>query len=239
MAIENWPLIVLWPPPLRGDFPLPCLIARWHIPIPRLVHSQVATWVFLPLVSPTWLCWSCWRILHQLLESKKIVSQTTNQGKLLINNIQQPRNNWADNETEHTLNLQYGTPTNSKKWFIIIHMRKLQVVHTYRKLQEIDLWKTTYNLPLAKILSLFPYMNLDLFFRFAQPSFMSLTGWFVAPFLVAVSCVIPGLKAFNSTRRVPRSNQRFKDYTAVLRAVLLKLAQAVLEARISGGSREK
>ena len=51
--------------------------------------------------------------------------------------------------------------------------------------------------------------------------------------------MIPGLKAFNSTRRVPRSNQRFKDYTAVLRAVLLKLAQAVLEARISGGSREK
>jgi hypothetical protein len=51
--------------------------------------------------------------------------------------------------------------------------------------------------------------------------------------------LIPGLKAFNSTRRVPRSNQRFKDYTAVLRAVLLKLAQAVLEARISGGSREK
>ena len=72
-----------------------------------------------------------------------------------------------------------------------------------------------------------------------QYLFMSLTGWFVAPFLVAVSFVIPGLKAFNSTRRVPRSNQRFKDYTAVLRAVLLKLAQAVLEARISGGSREK
>ena len=79
-------------------------------------------------------------------------------------------------------------------------------------------------------------------FRHAQIHFSlvrSLTGWFVAPFLVAVSFVIPGLKAFNSTRRVPRSNQRFKDYTAVLRAVLLKLAQAVLEARISGGSREK
>ena len=50
-----------------------------------------------------------------------------------------------------------------------------------------------------------------------------------------MSFVIPGLKAFNSTRRVPL----FKDYIAVLRAVLLKLAQAVLEARISGGSREK
>ena len=95
--------------------------------------------------------------------------------------------------------------------------------------------------PFSLIFINFPLCSwlVDLFFRFAKPSFMSLTSWFVAPFLVAVSFVIPGLKAFNSTRRVPRSNQRFKDYTAVLRAVLLKLAQAVLEARISGGSREK